>query len=249
MHIKEFEQIALSFFSEETLNFFNDGIQFGYNNYHEKDILKIGFSINLTPDIIEEAKEKQVDLILTHHNIWEDHLEMREECIRLLETYNIIHFFNHLPLDSSEFGPSWALAEALEVNITNKISEYENFHFGVVGDIKPISLAELKLKVEDVMTHDVRVWKNNDRIIKRIGIVSGSGKDLASLHDAHIHNCDAYITGEKSLTTLLYAKHIGLNFILGSHTFTELGGIINYAKKIKVVANIEIVKLKDEWIE
>lgn len=250
MNIREFEEIALSFFPKETLEFFNDGIQFGFNNFIDKEIKKIGYSVNLTPKIIEQAKKSNVDLILSHHNIWEDHFELREDCLKLLKEYKIIHFFNHLPLDSMPFGPSGALAEQLNLKVRKRISQFENFFFGVVGEYdKPITLTQFVENVEKVLNHKVRLWKNNDRLIKRVGIVSGSGKDLESLHDAHLANCDAYLTGEKSLTTILYAKHIGLNFILGSHTFTELGGIRNYAHLINEKTMLQVVELNEEWIE
>jgi len=250
MSVKRFEEVALSFFPQATLDFFNDGIQFGFNNYHVKEVNRIGYSVNLTPDILKEALEKQVDLILTHHNIWEDHFEMREACLKFLEEHNLIHFFNHLPLDASEFGPSYALAERLGLEVTDRISFYEGFYFGVVGNLQPQTLDELTKRLENVLGHKVRVWKNNDRMIKRVGIVSGSGKDLASLHEAKALGCDAYITGEKSLTTLLYARHIGLNFLLGSHTFTEIDGMRKYALLIKAkMPDVEIIELKEEWIE
>ncbi len=250
MDTKKFEKIALSFFSPDTLTFFNDGTQYGFNNYLDKDIKRMGYSVNLTMDIINQAKKKNVELILTHHNVWEDdHFEMREDCLQLLKKYGIIHFFNHLPLDTSDFGPTYALAKDLKLKIIGRIAKMDDFYFGVVGECSPQSLSEFKDKVEKVLYHQVRVWENNNREVKRIGIVSGSGKDLASLHEAHLYKCDAYLTGEKSLSTLLYAKHVGLNFILGSHTFTELGGIRNYAKMIQDKNDIEIIELVEEWME
>jgi dinuclear metal center YbgI/SA1388 family protein len=250
MDVKLFESLALSFFPEETIQFFNDGIQFGFNNKITKEINKIGYSVNLTTDIIKQALDNGVDLILTHHNIWEDHFEMREDCLKLLSENDIIHFFNHLPLDSMPFGPSGALAKALNLQVIKRISQFDIFYFGVVGEYKQsLTLDEFSNKVEQVLKHKVRVWKNNDQMVKRVGVVSGSGKDLESLHDAINNNCDVYVTGEKSLTTLLYAKHQKLNFVLGSHTFTELGGIRNYANLIKTNSNLKVIELQDEWIE
>jgi len=251
LNTKDFETIALSFFPIDTLTFFNDGTQYGFNSYINKEIKRIGYSVNLTKDIINQAKNKKIDLLLTHHNVWEDHFELRDDCLKLLEDNELIHYFNHLPLDSMPFGPTGRLAEDLNLKTIAKISQYENFHFGVVGEFeKPISLKQFTSEVEKIMKHEVRVWKNNDRLIKRVGIVSGSGSDLESLHDAHVFLCDAYLTGEKKLKSLLYAKHTEMNFILGSHTFTELGGISAYAHLIKEKMNdIELIELKDEWIE
>ena len=58
-------------------------------------------------------------------------------------------------------------------------------------------------------------------------------------------NCDVYITGEKVLYTIEYAKLAGINLIVGSHTFTEVFGVESLAKKIKdKYKDIEIVRLK-----
>ncbi|QVK18835.1 Nif3-like dinuclear metal center hexameric protein [Mycoplasmatota bacterium] len=251
MNTKTFETTALSFFPKETLAFFDDGTQYGFNQFRNKEIKKIGYSVNVTKDIIKQAINQKVDLLLTHHNIWEDHYELRDDCLKLLEENNLIHFFNHLPLDSMPFGPTGVLANDLDLKVIEKISQFETFYFGVVGEVeKPLTLQELTHKVEKIMNHKVRVWQNNDRLIKRIGIVAGSGSDLESLHDAVHYQCDAFITGEKKLKTLLYAKHNELNFILGSHTFSELGGIRVYAHLIKdKMGDIELVELQDEWIE
>lgn len=251
MNTKDFEINALSFFPNETLAYFNDGTQYGFNQFRNQEIKKIGYSVNITRDIINQAINNHVDLLLTHHNIWEDHYELREDCLKLLAKNNLIHFFNHLPLDSMPFGPTGVLAKDLNLNVTGQISQFENFYFGVVGEFeKPMTLQQLTHKVEKIMNHKVRVWKNNDRLIKKIGIVSGSGSDLESLHDAVNYQCDAFITGEKKLKTLLYAKHNQLNFILGSHTFSELGGIKAYAHLIKEkMGDIELIELQDEWIE
>ncbi len=251
MNAKEFETIVLSFFPKETLDYFNDGTQYGFNNFIDKDIKKIGYSVNLTPDIIKQAKDSQVDLILTHHNVWEDHFELRDDCLNLLNEFHLLHYFNHLPLDSMPFGPTGTLASLLDLKIIGQISQMDRFYFGIVGELDtPLKLSELTEKVEKLLNHKVRVWQNNERMIKRIGIVSGSGSDLESLHDAFINQCDAYITGEKKLKTVLYAKYKAINFILGSHTFTELGGIRTYAKLIEEkMAHIEVIELKDEFIE
>ncbi len=251
MKTKDFELIAQSFFPNETLEFFNDGTQFGFNNMVDKEIKKIGYSVNLTMDIINQAKDASVDLILTHHNVWEDHFEMREDCLKALRENQLIHYFNHLPLDSMPFGPTGSFAQALGVKPIEKISSFEGFYFGIVGEFKsPISLTQLKEKVEKVLDHKVRIWKHHDRLIKRVGIVSGSGKDLESLHDAVSLQCDAYITGEKKLSALLYSKHMGLNYILGSHTFTELGGMKTYVNLIKdKMDETEFIQLNDEFIE
>lgn len=251
MKTKYFEKVAQSFFSESVLAFFKEDGQFGFNNYFDKEIKKVGVSVNLTIDIINQAKDNNVDLILTHHNVWDEMLEMADDCKQLLKEYKIIHYFNHLPLDASDFGPTRSLAEKLDVNIINNISYFGEYSFGIVGEFKnEINLNELKSRLETICGHNIRVWKNNDKLIKRVGIVSGSGGNPQDISDACIYKSDAFITGEKKLKTVLYAKHQKINFLLSSHIFTEVFGIRAYAKLInEKMLNVEFMNLKEEHIE
>ena len=62
--------------------------------------------------------------------------------------------------------------------------------------------------------------------------------------------CDTYITGEKSLYTIQYAKFTGINLIVGSHTFTEIWGVESLTLKIKeAFSDVEIVRLNEAHSE
>jgi dinuclear metal center YbgI/SA1388 family protein len=240
-----------SLFPSDVLSFFNDGTQFGFNNFIDKEIKKVGYAINLTVDIIEQAREAGVDLILTHHNVWDEMLEMVEDTHRLLKQYGIIHYFNHLPLDSVDFGPTRMLAKALGVTIVDEIVKWGDHAFGVVGEFEEaIELSTLEQLFDEALGHKSRVWKNNDRQIKRIGIVSGSAGNPGEINEAVLKNCDAYITGEKKMKTLVYSQHVGINFLLGSHIFTEKAGIAEYANLLsQKMPEIEFIPLHEDHIE
>lgn len=45
--------------------------EWGFFNEQEKEIKRIGYSTNITPKIIEQAKINHIDLLLTHHDSWE----------------------------------------------------------------------------------------------------------------------------------------------------------------------------------
>ena len=251
MNTQEFKKTALSFFPQALLDYYKDDNQYGFNNEIAKTINILGYSVNLTASLIAEAADKNVDLILTHHNIWEDHFRMRDDCLNLLKNYNIVHFFNHLPLDAMPFGPTGALTELLDIKVKKRIFKEGDYFFGLTGCLQnPLSLSAFSRKLEGVLRHKVRFWKNNNKQVKKIGIVAGSGRNLQALHDAYINGCDTYVTGEKSLSSLLYAEHVGLNYVLGSHTFTELPGIKNYARLIGIHYNeLSILELNERFME
>lgn len=59
-----------------------------------------------------------------------------------------------------------------------------------------------------------------------------------------------YITGEKILYTVQYAQFIGMNLIVGSHTFTEIFGVRTLSEKLKEkYSYLEIVELIEEHFE
>lgn len=251
MNIREFNKINESLFSRECLSFFNDGTQFGFNNFIDKAIERVGYAINLTVDIIEQAREQNIDLILTHHNVWDEMLEMVTDTHKLLQEYEIVHYFNHLPLDASDFGPTRMLARQLGLNIVDEIVKWDDYAFGIVGEWdEPKELSELQSLLDQALGHPSRVWKHHNRKIKRVGVVAGSAGNPGELHEAVQKGCDAYITGEKKMKTIVYAQHVKLNFLLGSHIFTERAGIDEYARILQEkMPEVTFIPLNEEHIE
>lgn len=56
--------------------------------------------------------------------------------------------------------------------------------------------------------------------------------------------CDLYLTGEKILYSIEYAKLNGLNLIVGSHTFTELFGVKSMLEGLEL-KGIEILEIEE----
>ncbi len=68
-------------------------------------------------------------------------------------------------------------------------------------------------------------WPNSDKPVSRFGVVPGGGALTSYVKDCVDRDCDLYITGEKSLYAVMYAKYAGIHHIVGSHTFTEIFGV------------------------
>ncbi|WP_083238786.1 Nif3-like dinuclear metal center hexameric protein [Caloranaerobacter ferrireducens] len=112
------------------------------------------------------------------------------------------------------------------------------------------TLEELVKKFENILEEPVKVWQFKDGRIKRVGLVCGGGESTSDVKIAIEQDCDVYITGERNLYTIEYAKFARINLIIGSHTFTEVFGVESFAKKIKDKFNdIEIIRLKEEHLE
>jgi dinuclear metal center YbgI/SA1388 family protein len=249
MRLTEIEQYILGLFSTKDNEHFYE--ESGITVRGAEDIKRIGYCTNLTIDTIEEARKNNVELMITHHDAWEFIYGLKEACKEKLLEYNISHYFNHLPLDDCEFGTNNSLIEKLGLEIIEKTHKEDGFFCGRIAEFKePIKFEDLVERIEITLEEPVQSWKFNDRKIKRVGLVCGGGGFTTDVREAVERNCDVYITGEKVLYTIQYAKFVGINLIVGSHTFTEVFGIESIAKKIKDKhKDIEIVRLEEEHLE
>ena len=248
MNLNKIEEYIITLF-ETTDNemFYKES---GINFDSKKEIKRIGYSTNLTLEVIEKAKEDGVDLIITHHDAWDFMYGLKDACLKKLEDYGISHYFNHLPLDDCSFGTNDSLTERLGLNTIERTHLEDGFYCGRVGEFKEeVSFKELVQRLEKILGEPVKAWKFNDRSIKRVGIVCGGGGLTPHVNEALEKNCDVYITGEKLLYTIQFAKFKKLNLIIGSHTFTELFGVENLVNKIKdKYSKLEIIKIEEERI-
>lgn len=79
-----------------------------------------------------------------------------------------------------------------------------------------------------------------DRPIATLGVVPGSGGDLAAL--ARREGCDAFITGEMTHHAVLGALHAGMSVLLAGHTNTERGYLPRLAERLRtMLPGVEIV--------
>lgn len=251
MKLIDFKEYIVELFGEDKLKMCEGNGEYGFTYKGKEIVKKMGYSTNLTLETVEKAIYNDVDLLLTHHDAWEFMTGLRESCIKRLKEHKISHYYIHLPLDDSEFGTNVSLAEKIGLTVVEKFSLEDGFYCGRVGELSnPVKFDELVNYVEEILKEPIKSWKNNNQLIKRIGIVTGGGLSTNDVKAAYDRKCDVYITGEKLLYTIQYAKFLGINLIIGSHTFTELFGVESLAEKIKEKYNeLEIIRINEEHIE
>lgn len=217
----------------------------------DKEIKKIGYCVNLTLKTVEEARINGVDMMLTHHDAWDEIYGLKEACIKKLAEYGISHYYNHLPLDDCNFGTNNSLLKKLNLKIIKNTHEWEGLYFGRVAEYEEeIEFDELIKIIENLLEEPVKSWQFNDKKVKRVGIVCGNGGPTDCLKESVENKCDVYITGECNLYTIQYAELKGINLIVGSHTFTEFFGIQSLALKLnELEKDLEVVKLNEEHYE
>ncbi|NIK77777.1 dinuclear metal center YbgI/SA1388 family protein [Paenibacillus castaneae] len=251
MLVEQFSETMDLIFGQ-LLKQFAEGEEYAFYQFGPKEMKRIGYSTNITPAIVRQAAENRVGLIVTHHDAWDFVYGMKEECHSLLKEHGISHYFVHLPLDYAEFGTCSSLFKALGINDLLQASYHgEGRSFPGIGEFMDyLTFEELVDRVENVLNEEVKAWKNSDKHIKRVGIITGAGNSTDNIRDAFQLGCDAYLTGEKTLYTVQFAQYIGMNLIVGSHTFTEIFGVRALAEKLREKFNdLELIELKEEHFE
>ncbi|MGA9226795.1 MAG: Nif3-like dinuclear metal center hexameric protein, partial [Mesobacillus sp.] len=237
-------------FHHDLLEVFDD--DFGFTNRLNNSIKVIGYSTNLSIEIIEKAAENNVDLLLTHHDAWDFIYGLKEECIKKLTEYNMSHFWIHGPLDYIDFGTSTSLMNKLGIDKLLKPSIFtDGGETPGIGEFKvAVGFDVLVDKMCNELSEPIRAWRNNDKEIKRVGVLTGAGHATNHLKTALDEGCDTYITGEATLYTIQYAQFAGINLLVGSHTYTEIFGVESLAKKIQDLDDdIKIVRLEESHFE
>ncbi|MGD6994131.1 Nif3-like dinuclear metal center hexameric protein [Sutcliffiella horikoshii] len=249
MDIIKFKATIHELFPRELLEEFDD--DYGFTNTSNSMIKTIGYSTNLSMEVIEQARTAKVDLIITHHDAWDFIYGLKDECIKRLKEYNISHFWIHGPLDYIEFGTCTSLMNKIGIENIIRFSEYINLSIPGVGEFKESkSFEALVDKMRTELDEPVRMWKNHGNNVKRVGVLTGAGDSTNHIKFALYQGCDTYITGEASLYTIQYAKFAGINLLVGSHTFTEIFGVESLVMKIQELnENISVIKLQEEHFE
>lgn len=250
MDLNQFHATIELLFGELLIEF-KDQEEYGFTNKIQRECKRIGYSTNITPELIEQAYEKNIDLMITHHDAWNFIYGMKEECVRRLKEYDIAHFFIHLPLDYVDFGTGQSL-----LNEIGQIQMIQGSHhlnggsrIGIGEMLEPVTFHELANRLTLRCNEEVKAWNFGKQTIRRIGILTGAGNGTKHVREALDAQC-VYITGEKTLYTIQYAEFAKINLIAGSHTFTEVFGVRSLANKVREsFPQIEIEYIEEEHME
>lgn len=198
------------------------GLTIGSPNYEVTGII---LALDLTKEVIKEAKENKCNLIITHHPFLFNPIyrvlynDFKGELIKKMVEANLSLYSMHTNLDVASGGVNDCLASMLgidDVKIVNGEAGKENFLR--YGKIKETTLGELVSNVKQIFNlTGVRVLGDLNKKIKTIGIVGGSGAHDGDIFLAKKCGCDCYITGEVHLNNSQYAEFLNLALIEVNH--------------------------------
>lgn len=227
----------------------------------EKEVKKILLALDCTLDVINEGKEKNVDLIITHHpllfrkpsNITTDTL-LGKKIIELIKN-DISLYSSHTNLDSVEGGLNETIVEKLGFNSTeiieiHKNSKDEKDGLGRIIRLKNnISLLDLvRIVKENLNINTLKIVEGFNNI-RTIAIINGSGEGFIS--EAVKMGADCIITGDTTYHFASDYKEMGISIIDTGHFSSEWVVFLSVMDKIKKdLDEIEVIisnKVEDPY--
>lgn len=180
----------------------------------EKEISKVLVTLDVTPHVIDQAIENDVDLVLSHHPTLIGGIKnlsdgsMVSDMIINAVKNDICIYSAHTNMDTAKNGINQKLAELFELEeicVMENDTPYEACGLGRVGNLKnEMSLSDFcELVKKNLKTPFVRVC-GDERKIKRVALASGScseyipsaikkGADVIVTADMKYHNCIEYV--------------------------------------------------------
>ena len=209
------------------------------------DIEKVGLAVDLCMATIDKAVAAECNMMFVHHGmLWGGVKPIRGNFYGKISTMiraNLGLYSAHLPLDMHPIlGNNKVLADKLELNELEPFGEYEGQKIGIKGRLDPISVAGLRVKLEDKLGSSVKVIGSGE--VQTIGVVSGGAADILS--QAALAGLDAYLTGEGSNHHYHEAIENECVLILAGHYATETGGVKAVGKHLE-----EQLGIKTEFID
>lgn len=206
----------------------NAGLQVGNP---EMSVSAVLLCLDVTPAIIEEARRRGCNMIVSHHPLLFSGLKHitgatpTERMVIDALRHDIAIYAAHTNLDSAHEGVSYEIAHSL--NMSNiKVLEpkvnCESLGLGVVGDITPTPTLEFLRRVKETFNvSPLRYSSFSPQIVvRKVAICGGSGSSL--IRNAIAVGADALLTGDLKYHDYTSYSHQILLADIG-HFESELG--------------------------
>ena len=193
--------------------------------------------LTVTPDVVAEALELRVELIVSHHPLLFKPVQRlvasdtQGAMLLSLIAAGVGLYSPHTAFDSARAGINQQLAETFGLLGVHPLRIQEHSEPRVPGEVpagagrygdlpRPCSLDELCDSVKQLLNvpHLQRVGLPTARI-RRLGLACGAAAEF--IPDALAADCDALLTGEARFHDCLKARDSGLALILPGHYATE----------------------------
>ena len=223
----------------------NPGLFFGNP---ESEINRVLVTLDITPQVIEQAKEQKAQLILSHHPLLISGIKtlgdnsMSSKMITEIVKNNIAVYSSHTNMDTAKNGINQKLAQMFSlknISVLENDKPYEDCGLGRIGNLKnPVSLSDFCESVkEKLKTPFIRVCGNKDKI-QRIAFASGSCDEYVPT--AIKKGADAIVTAEVKYHHCIEYVNDGMVVIDAGHYPTEICVMEMFSEVLKT-CDVEVI--------
>lgn len=238
----------------------NCGIMIGFKDAPVKKILTC---LEINEAILDEAKELDVDMIITHHPLIFGGIKSlctcnyKDRIIMELIRSGINVYSCHTPFDKVKGGNNDVIAEKLGlVSVKNlngadvpsaakMMERMDEADIGRIGEFrKPMLLKDVIKLVADnlgLSMRQIRVTGNLNTEISKVGMCTGAGSDLMGM--AAGQGCQLFVTGDVKYHEAQTALEEGICVIDAGHYGTEkfFGEEMKMKLQKELGKNVEII--------
>ncbi len=190
---------------------------------------KIMVALDLTPDVLAQARAEKVDMIITHHpfvfrplsNIVTS--DVQPNIYWATIQAGIAVYSAHTNLDATYGGVNDVLAQVLELEIVGKLhlDEEDQAGIGRYGVLsKPKAVKTFIKNVKDKMDLPIVTYASDNLEVFKVAIVGGAGSD--AIDAAVAIGADTLITGDVKYHAAQEAVAKGLTIVDITHQLGEI---------------------------
>ena len=203
------------------------------------EVSRVLVTLDITPEVVEEAARKGCGLIVSHHPVIFSPLKKlsgQDVAFQLVKS-GISAICMHTNLDAAEGGVNEVLAGIFGMREMEAFAE----GCGRVGSIEPVTVPELAKKAQKELASRcnqpfngpaVQVkFADTGKTVRRLAVISGAGGSL--FEDAIARGADCLLTGEANHHHAIDAKRLGLSLIAAGHYATEVPVTAAVAEKLR----------------
>lgn len=219
-HVKDVYRWLDSIAPFETAEAFdNVGLLIGSMDAPVRNIM---IALDATEDIVNEAAEKDVQLIVTHHPLMFhpiQHISSDEHEGKVLSAilkHNMSLIAAHTNMDKTAYSGSARLAERLNLGTISKADDY----LFMVDLYKPMPVNDMEAYLEKAMGRKVIRFGYGDTAISRLGVAGGAYDE--GYIKARAFGAQALLTGEVRHHNAIAAAQSGMVLFEGGHFETEI---------------------------
>ncbi|NCB37326.1 MAG: Nif3-like dinuclear metal center hexameric protein [Erysipelotrichia bacterium] len=196
-------------------------------------VTKIAAGVDATVEFFAEATRRGADFAVVHHGLfwkggeWSRLDRINLKIVKSLLAGNLNLFAMHLPLDAHpQFGNNALIAGLLKARVVAPFGGSRGNAVGVLAEFaKPISVADLKKKIEKEIGPIVTHLDFGAARLRNLGIISGGG--WSTVTDPMVYNgeVDAILTGEIIHQAVASCRDRQVHMISAGHYATETFGV------------------------